>query len=214
MNKLYLVILIFLAACGDHSVRPLSNNMLVIGDSISLGYTSYLSIGNYQIEHAKANDGDDENSLNTAYGLNRLEDWLNQQPSWGLITFNFGIHDVKIVDGNHNETLVKYEAQLSQIANTLLQHSSRVVFITTVMIPANAYAGYSTPEEHTKYREAALRVMDRFNIPVIDLYPKSVEVDDLHINAEEQNDVHFTEEGYEALGSYLSEQLELLFPSI
>jgi hypothetical protein len=37
MNKLYLVILIFLAACGDPLVLPLSNNMLVIGDSISLG---------------------------------------------------------------------------------------------------------------------------------------------------------------------------------
>jgi lysophospholipase L1-like esterase len=204
-NILYLIILVlFIEACGDDSQ---AKSALILGDSISLGYTPFVQLSGYEFEHAKANDGDDENSLNSAYGLNRLSDWLAQKPHWDLITFNFGIHDMKLVDGQANETLSNYKANLRTIATRLLLATPNVVFIKTVVLPKNA-PGYNTDEVALEYAQAAEDVMNELNIPMIDLHTKSAEIIHERIDAELENNVHFTEIGSQHLAEFINEELK------
>lgn len=201
----YIAIVISYMGCGDGSVEIKS--ALVIGDSISLGYTPYLQLDGFTFEHAKAPDGDDENSLNTAYGLNRLSDWLAQKPHWDLITFNFGIHDMKIVDGHVNETLENYRANLRRIATELKAVSANVFFIKTVVLPVNGVA-YGGEEAASYYAQVAEDIMNEFGIPMIDLHSKSAQIIDERIDAELENNVHFTETGSAHLAEFINAELK------
>ena len=70
--------------------------VLVIGDSISIGYT----LGVRALLRGKANvHRPAENCRHTDIGLEKLEEWLGDQP-WDVIHFNWGLHDLKYVDEN------------------------------------------------------------------------------------------------------------------
>src|SRR6187399_239096 len=83
--------------------------VLVIGDSISIGYTpvvTTLLAGKADVKH---NEG---NAAHTGTGVAKLEEWLGTE-KWKVITFNFGLHDLKIMEnGKHQVGVVEYEANL------------------------------------------------------------------------------------------------------
>ena len=78
---------------------PLLPRVLLIGDSISIGYT----VGVRELLHGVANVHRPlTNCGPTTKGVAELEQWLGNRP-WDVIHFNFGLHDLKYMgpDGSN-----------------------------------------------------------------------------------------------------------------
>jgi len=74
--------------------EPSLPRVLIIGDSISMGYTlptRELLKGKANLHRPPTNCGP------TTTGLDQLEAWLGDKP-WDVIHFNWGLHDLKYMD--------------------------------------------------------------------------------------------------------------------
>ena len=74
--------------CVEDTSLP---NILLIGNSISIGYTSYVRNelkGKCNVYRIPTNGGD------TKSGVHNLKFWLNSK-EWDVVHFNFGLHDLK-----------------------------------------------------------------------------------------------------------------------
>ncbi len=82
---------------------PALPNVLLLGDSISLGYTlpvRHLLQGKANVFRPLNADGTAVNCADTGNGLAELDRWLAIQPKWDVIYFNFGPHDLKHMKRN------------------------------------------------------------------------------------------------------------------
>lgn len=191
-----LILTALLSACGDSR----TGQMLVIGDSISLGYTPYLKISNTTITHDWDEIGNHGNADATPYGLNMIDEWLAGN-DWDVVTFNWGIHDLGLVNGvgpETNTSLTDYKKNLTILAKKIQAKSRRCYFITTTDIPKGIPVG-----DTAAFRLVALEIMGALKIPVIDLLPVSESVASDHINEE-----HYNQAGYEKLAAYISAELD------
>ena len=134
-------------SCKPGAPLPLSStlkNVLVVGDSISLGYTPALSTALADVamlQHAPfSTDGGSEEA---AYTLQCLSFWLaspsGERLPWDLVYVNSGMHNSGqgadwIVPGQSGEPAA-YAAELSSILTVLVSRAPRVVFgITSPMM--------------------------------------------------------------------------------
>ena len=164
---------------------PKLPRVLLIGDSISRGYTLPLRAalaGKANVHRAPANCGP------TTLGLKKLDIWIGDG-KWDLIQFNFGIHDRK------TDPAV-YEANLEQIIARLEQTSAKLLWATTTSVLSSTNAEAYTQEQCDKVNQIADSVMKRHHIPEDDLrstvQPRLAEL-------QLPNNVHFKEEGYNLL---------------
>ncbi len=177
--------------------------VLIIGDSISMGYTPPLK----EILKGKAtvihNPG---NAQHSAYGLENLEKWLGDTP-WDVIHINHGLHDLKYVndqgknttskqDGHIQIPLDQYEKNMEAIVVRLKQTGARLIFATTTPYPKRVSGPLRETLDAARYNVAALRVMHRHGIRVNDLYNLVQECSDALLHP---NNVHFTKEGSRVL---------------
>src|SRR6476620_12408491 len=85
------------AALWDFTPDPKLPNVLVIGDSISLGYTPPLREmmrGAANVIHPMREDGKlPVNCQSTVTGMTDLKKWLGST-KWAVIHFNWGLHDL------------------------------------------------------------------------------------------------------------------------
>ena len=216
MSRILLLFMsLAMVACAKNSTEQCYQSMpslesfdgrpaiLVIGDSISMGYGPYVreSLDQYDVQHNPCNAYD---SRNTA---RRIDGWLKTRSSWHAITFNNGIWDQTVGDTWVGDD--EYRANLTFIARAIKARTARPLFILSTEIPVN------TPDRLNarivRKNEIAVEVMDAEGIPWLDLYSYSRTINHLHSRAAEQDDVHFTEEGYEALAEKV---LEALNPSL
>lgn len=85
--------------------------VLIIGDSISIGYTPPLTkllAGKAVVTH---NPG---NAAHSGYGLAKLDQWLGET-AWDVIHFNHGLHDLKLIekDGKNSTSKETGHVQIS-----------------------------------------------------------------------------------------------------
>ena len=201
MNKLFariaiLAIFILCMAATTDKVR----NVLIIGDSISIGYTPFvqkaLSPG-VNVEHNPGNGG------STIRGMENIENWIGNK-EWDVILFNFGLHDMVHKDSLNKYdlnfkvavTLDDYRKNLEVIVAKLKGTKAKVFFITTTTVPENA-AGRKV-EDPAKYNKVALEVMQSNGIVVVDLYASSLII---HPENSKPGNVHYTDKGYELLAA-------------
>lgn len=183
-------------------------NVLVIGDSISIGYTPYIQknlSSDAYVEHCSGNGG------STVRGLSNLTKWLGNK-EWDVIVFNFGLHDLVYKDslGNYDVkkgkqavSLAEYQENLEIIIKKLKETTATLIFVTTTVVPENATG--RKVEDPARYNAVACMVMKKNNIQVIDLYSVSMTV---HVtNAQASNNVHYTEKGYELLAEPITTEL-------
>ena len=74
--------------------------VLLIGDSISMGYTPYVKQelkGLANVYRPVFENGNSENCKGTTNGLQQIDRWIGSR-QWDIIHFNFGLHDLKHVD--------------------------------------------------------------------------------------------------------------------
>jgi lysophospholipase L1-like esterase len=201
MKKLFtrLSILLFCLLCiaaNDDTVK----NVLIIGDSISIGYTPFLQKAlapDINVVHNPGNGG------STARGLDSVETWVGTR-EWNVILFNFGLHDLVRKDslnkydvkGKISVPIEKYKENLKQIVSKLRQTTATIIFINTTVVPENS-SGRKV-EDPAIYNAAALEIMNANSIHVIDLYTTSQVI---HPENSKPGNVHYTDKGYELLAA-------------
>jgi len=176
--------------------------VLLIGDSISMGYTlpvRALLKGKANVHRIPANGGPSTN------GLRNLKAWLGTG-RWDVIHFNFGIHDMKFMEpGKQQVPPAAYEKNLREIVRQLQATGARLIWATTTPIPDGELNPKRTFDKVPAYNAIATRVMTEAGVTINDL--------NAHITphlAKLQNpkDVHFNKEGSEFLAQAVAVKIE------
>ena len=164
--------------------------VLLIGDSISMGYTlptrAALS-GKANVHRAPTNCG------STLSGVQNLDEWLGAG-HWDVIHFNWGMHDLKYLEnGKQNVPPAVYEANLQKLVARLQRTGATLIFATTTPIPEYTKGVFKRHQGDVKtYNDIAEKIMKSNGIMIDDLYafalPKMSEI-------QVTNDVHQTKQG-------------------
>jgi acyl-CoA thioesterase-1 len=190
---------------GDPPSLP---KVLIIGDSISMGYfepTRTLLAGEANIYH---NPG---NAQHTAYGLAHLDEWLGDT-QWDVIHFNHGLHDLKYIDesgkrvdpavGQQQIPIDQYAENLEALTIRLKKTGFPLVFATTTPVPEGASG--RIPGDALHYNRAALEVMAKYGVFVNDLYSFAR----VQLSAiQNPRDVHFTKAGSQRLAEQVAKSI-------
>jgi acyl-CoA thioesterase-1 len=190
------------------AVSPAKKRVLILGDSISIGYTPVVQkkMSADTIVLRPMRGDKPENCSDTVSGTQNIDRWLQIDGGhWDVIHFNWGLHDVKhMSDGKPsnsesdppNSTVQAYAKQLGEIVGKLKATGAKLVFATTTPVPEGVKP-YRNDADVVKYNEAALRIMKENGIAVDDLYAF---VKARQSEIQRPQNVHFTEAGSEALG--------------
>ena len=144
--------------------------VLLMGDSISMGYTLPVR----EKLKARANvHRPSENCGDTARGLTKLDQWLGKD-HWDVIHYNFGLHDLKYLDekgqyvvpgkGKQVAPPEVYRQQLRELTRRLQATRAKLVFATTTPVPPGT-VGRVAGDENI-YNQVACEVMKELNVPV------------------------------------------------
>jgi len=187
--------------------KPLPR-VLIIGDSISLGYTPYVAEaleGEAVVEHNAGNAGP------TQRGLERIELWLGGDKKWDVIQFNWGLWDMyRWQYKKYDQGPQAYEKNLEKLVTRLEKTGAKLIWATTTPAcpkPEHKIHILVTPETQKKYREAALRVMKKHDVAIDDLYTFIAPVRDRYARSKRGNDVHYSKEGYQQLAGRVVEAI-------
>jgi len=182
--------------------------VLIIGDSISIGYfepVKQLLEGKAEVFH---NPG---NAQHTRYGLEQLDTWLGDT-SWDVIHFNHGLHDLKYVNDKGDRVSPEaghlmippdeYARNLEQLVKRLKKTRAKLIFATTTPVPAGAMGRVQGDAE--RYNRIAVPIMKKHGVRVDDLYafalPRLESIQQPH-------DVHFTPEGSRLLAEQVASSI-------
>lgn len=185
-------------------------NALIIGDSISIGYTlptRALLKGKVNLHRIPTNGGP------TTKGIAEIEKWLGKK-KWDLIHFNWGLHDLKYMgkDGTNlvpkekggvvQVPLAEYEKNLEKLVIRMKKSAKQLVWRNTTPIPPGSKARYVG--DSVKYNQAAARIMKKHGIPTLDLFTPSKK------NMKEwmrKADVHYYAHGSQALAELVAKDI-------
>jgi hypothetical protein len=152
-------------------------NVLILGDSISIGYTVQVREGlkgKANVIRPSTNCGD------TRHGLAQIETWLGDG-NWQVIHFNWGLHDLCYrnpelktpgqrdkVKGTLSVPLPEYEKNLEALVERLKRTGAKLIFATTTVVPEDE-AGRFVGDE-LKYNAVAERIMKQHGVLINDLH--------------------------------------------
>ena len=187
-------------------------SLLIIGDSISQGYTIPVRKrlrGKWNVYRAKANCG------NTAFGLQELDKWTGNQ-KWDLIHFNWGLHDLCYrhpdsqdygnrdkVNGSISIPIEQYRENLEVLVKRLKEKAAQLIWASTTIVPPGEVGRYEGDD--LKYNTVAEEIMHRHGVPVNDLHALTADFPVSHFVAE--GDVHFTDNAYEVIAAQVVESI-------
>ena len=169
---------------------PALPNVLILGDSISIGYT--IEVRNllkgkanvYRPMNAKGNGP--VNCGNTKIGLANIERWLDTKQNggkpWDVIQFNWGLWDVTYrnppnqdntgerdkVKGGVSFTPEQYGENLEKLVERLQRTGAKLIWASISFIPEGEPA--RVPGDDAKYNAVAAGIMKKHEIPINDLY--------------------------------------------
>ena len=177
--------------------------VLLLGDSISIGYTvpvRTLLKGQANVHRPAANCGP------TTNGVKNIDAWLGDG-KWDVIHFNWGLHDLKYMGpqgqnlanpkdptSHQQVSLEDYEKNLQILVKRLQQTGAVLIWRTTTPVPEGAKG--RVVGDAAKYNEVALKVMQQHDVRIDDMYayslPKLKKI-------QRPADVHFTPSGSQFL---------------
>lgn len=192
-------------------------DVLIIGDSISIGYTPFVA----QLLKGKANViHNPGNSQGTTNGLQQLSSWIGDK-KWAVIHFNFGLHDLKHVkepgtsknsnsfDDPQQADLATYTKNLSIITESLKKTGSPLIFATTTPYPDGVKPARK-PADAVAYNEKALEIMKKNEVAINDLYNHILP----HLKKlQRPKNVHFSAEGSLFLARKVAKEILAKLPS-
>lgn len=209
---------------GDWSFTadPKLPNVLLIGDSISIGYTRLAreqlagKANVYRPMHGKG----PENCGDTTRGLERIDAWLGDQ-KWDVIHFNWGLWDLcwrnaksknqggrDKVGGKLSTPPADYEKNLEKLVTRLEATGAKLIWANTTAVPEGEDGRFVGDDE--KYNAVAARVMQKHGIATDDLFTLTKGfAGKFSLKA---GDVHYTPEGYEKLAVQVAATVENILP--
>jgi acyl-CoA thioesterase-1 len=213
------LLLTILSSSLLHAQKEELPNVLILGDSISIGYTPFvqqLLKNEAKVVRPMQEDGKrPDNCLYSANGVKRIETWLGDT-KWKVIHFNFGLHDLKYIgqplpnskivpqrgdaikknpNAQQLSTINDYVSNLEKIVTRLKKTEATLIFCTTTPVPVGSRG--RIPGDEQKFNAAAVKLMKSLNVAVNDLHGHaSLEKVAKH---QRKADVHFTETGSEML---------------
>lgn len=177
--------------------------VLLIGDSISIGYTlpvRELLKGKANVHRIPQNGGA------TEVGLEKMKSWLGDG-KWDVIHFNFGLHDAKYAsETTQRATREQYAANLRTLIAQMKATGAKLIFATTTPVPKGGVLSptrrFDSIEERNKL---ATTLMHEQGVAIDDLYTVVLPV---MAKVGRENDVHFAPEGYALLAKAVAESIE------
>ncbi len=146
--------------------------ILIIGDSISIGYTPPVAdalAGEAEVVHNPGNGGDSANVLAN------LPDYLDAAGGAGVVLLNCGLHDIKREFGSDRRQvpLKDYRMNLAEIVSQIKYRTLPLLWATTTpVIHARHHAtkGFDRFEKDVEaYNAAAAEIAAAAEVPVCDL---------------------------------------------
>jgi hypothetical protein len=206
------ILFLFLVALfANLSAKDLPKALL-IGDSISIGYTPHVVAalkGKVEVKHHKGN------AQHTGTGLKMLDRWVGET-EWDVIHFNWGLWDLcyrhpqSKVQGRRDKgrgtlttSLEQYEKNLDQLAARLKKTNARLIWAHTTTVPKGE-AGRKVGDDD-KYNKAATRVMKKYGIEINDLKALTDSFPAELFTA--PGNVHFKTEGSRKLGQTVADKI-------
>jgi acyl-CoA thioesterase-1 len=178
---------------------PKLPRVLLIGDSISIGYT----VATRQLLEGKANvHRIPTNGGPTSRGVENIDKWLGDG-KWDVIHFNWGLHDLKYIDGKPQVPLDRYEQNLRKLVERMKKTGATLIWCSTTPVPQ----GVSPPrksDDVLKYNAVAQKIMDEHGIATDDLYTFANERLE---KIQRPNNVHFSPEGSKVLAGQVSKTI-------
>lgn len=189
--------------------------VLLIGDSISMGYTQpviELMKGKAEVHRVRGNAG------HTAMGLAGLPKWLDEKHGkWNVIHFNWGLWDLCYrnpesktqgrrdkINGTLTHTPEQYRENLDKIVTTLKGTGAKLIWASTTPVPEGE-AGRKVGDD-VIYNNVAAEVMKKHGIPINDLHALMKP----HMNTltTAPGNVHFKPEGSMLLAKQVAAAIE------
>jgi len=183
-------------------------NVLLIGDSISIGYT---------VDVRKRLKGKADvfriptNGKYASYGSKNIDKWLGNG-KWDVIHFNWGLWDICYrnpksktqghrdkVNGTLTASPEQYRESLEQIVKRLKQTNATLIWCATTPVPEHE-AGRKMGDE-IKYNAIAASIMQENGILINDLHAHALQ--GLPEIQNKKGDVHFNSKGY----AYLADEV-------
>jgi acyl-CoA thioesterase-1 len=180
---------------------PKLPRVLLIGDSISIGYTLPVRkrlAGKANVHRIPANGGP------TSNGVAEIDKWL-AAGKWDVVHFNFGLHDIKILDGRHQVPAEQYEKNLREIVGKLKATGAALVWAETTPVPEGKLSPPRKPGDEVEFNRIAAKVMADNGVTVNPLHGFAKErLAEIQVPA----NVHFKPAGSEALGEKVAAAIE------
>ncbi|MDR1281235.1 MAG: SGNH/GDSL hydrolase family protein [Opitutaceae bacterium] len=190
--------------------------VLIIGDSISIGYTHR---ARKRLEGVAVVRRPPTNCGSTTTGLENIDQWLGRK-RWHVIHFNWGLHDLRYrnprkqstIEGlKQNVPLAEYEKNLRELVAKIKATSDVQIFATTTPIPEKQkQTEIRIQADVDSYNETALRVMKEADVLIDDLnaVAKGREAELMP-----PDDIHFSQAGYEVLADAVAASIKKAIPA-
>ncbi len=187
---------------------PTLPNVLLLGDSISLGYTlevRELLKGKANVFRPITNCGP------STWNRTQLSKWINGR-KYDVIHFNAGLHDISYRDGDglkdkqNGAAQVapeQYRKNLEFIVTELKKSGNTLIWASTTVVPENEPSRF--PGDEIKYNGIAAEVMDRERIAINNLH-ELTQGFDLEL-FKKPGDVHYTKAACDILGKKVADSI-------
>ncbi|MEO1524382.1 MAG: SGNH/GDSL hydrolase family protein [Planctomycetota bacterium] len=189
-------------------IDPALPNVLLIGDSISIGYTLDVRRelkGKANVFRPTTNCGP------TTRGLEQVDAWIGDR-KWDLIHFNFGLHDLKYMgrngenlatpgsEGAHQQVAIEqYQANIETLAKRLKETGAKVIWRETSPVPEGSKG--RVPGDSAKYNVVAAKAIAK--VGGIETDPFFAFCESVAETQKPAN-VHYTPEGSKKLGAHVA----------
>lgn len=209
----------FKRAFSNPKDDPKLPRVLLIGDSISIGYTvevRKLLAGKANVHRIPGN------GQTAGHGVENLPKWLGDK-KWDVIHFNWGLWDIchrhpdskeqghrDKIKGARLATPEEYRANMKKNLELLSQTGAKLIWCTTTPVPEGE-AGRFVGDE-LKYNAITAEIIKDHEVITNDLHSHALKR--LPQIALKPGDVHFTEEGSAYLAEKVAEEiLKVLEPA-
>lgn len=185
-------------------------NVLILGDSISIGYTPFVQemlTGKANVVRPQANCGD------TRRGLANIDNWLGDT-HWDVIHFNWGLHDLCYrnpeankskdkINGKQAVPVDEYKQNLDTLVSRLKATGAALIWASTTVVPEGESGRFVGDD--TKYNTVAAEVMKKHDVTTDDLHALTMTFPpDLFSGP---GNVHFAQEGSRKLAEQVAAKI-------
>jgi hypothetical protein len=204
--------------------NPALPNVLLIGDSISIGYTldvRRLMKGKANVFRPMNPHGGPANCQNTHHGMQHIHNWIGAT-KWSVIHFNWGLWDLcyrskqsKVygdrdkIHGVQDVPIAQYRKNMGELIQILKRTRATLIWATTTVVPPHE-AGRFVGDE-VKYNKVAAEIMHRNHIRTDDLYSLTRQFPPSSFRS--PGDVHYTSAGFERIAEQVASSISKALPA-